>query len=193
MLEQAVASGSAGFLEHHAGRAEQVEREGRPMSCCLLPLTTLAIEASGPGVWPRESAVMVRALVSRRPFALHVPVGETRPHRAILIAGPSSSVEPLRKREQLVDVGRPTAAHRDPLVHQRGDRDLPAVADAAQPLGSGMRTLVKNTSLKSEAPVICLIGRISMPGLFMSTKKKVRPLCFASVGSWRVTRMPQSE
>ena len=36
---------------------------------------------------------------------------------------------------------------------------------------SGTRTSVKNTSLKSFAPLICLIGRISMPGAFMSTMK----------------------
>ena len=36
---------------------------------------------------------------------------------------------------------------------------------------SGTRTSVKNTSLKSDAPLICLIGRISMPGACMSTMK----------------------
>jgi hypothetical protein len=56
-----------------------------------------------------------------------------------------------------------------------------------------MRTSVKNTSLKSEAPVTCLIGRTSIPGLFMSTKKKVSPLCLGAAESWRVTRIPQSE
>ncbi len=55
---------------------------------------------------------------------------------------------------------------------------------------SGMRTLVKKTSLKLEEPEIWRIGLTSTPGLFMSSQKKVRPLCLASVGSWRVTRMP---
>ena len=36
---------------------------------------------------------------------------------------------------------------------------------------SGMRTSLKNTSLKAEPPLICLIGRISMPGDSMSTMK----------------------
>jgi len=58
---------------------------------------------------------------------------------------------------------------------------------------SGTRTLVKNTSLKARSPLICLIGRISMPGLFMSMKNIVSPLCFGTFGSVRVTMMPKSE
>ena len=40
------------------------------MSWSLLALTSLVIEASGPGVCPRESAVMVRNFVYLRPWAL---------------------------------------------------------------------------------------------------------------------------
>ena len=47
---------------------------------------------------------------------------------------------------------------------------------------SGMRTSVKNTSLKLAPPEICLIGRTSTPGLFMTRKNKVRPLCLGDVG-----------
>ena len=36
---------------------------------------------------------------------------------------------------------------------------------------SGTRTSLKNTSLKSDAPLICLIGRISTPCASMSTMK----------------------
>ena len=58
---------------------------------------------------------------------------------------------------------------------------------------SGMRTSVKNTSLKCDDPDTCWIGRISMPGVFMSRMKKVSPACFGTFGSLRATRMPKSE
>ena len=57
---------------------------------------------------------------------------------------------------------------------------------------SGTRTSVKYTSLKLDAPETCLIRRTSMPGERMSRKKNVSPLCFGTVASERVTRMPQS-
>src|SRR5215831_5835840 len=55
-----------------------------------------------------------------------------------------------------------------------------------------MRTSVKYTSLKWEAPEICLMRRVSMPGDFMERKKKVNPLCLGALGSLRATRMAQS-
>ena len=55
---------------------------------------------------------------------------------------------------------------------------------------SGTRTSAKKTSLKAEAPLICLIGRISMPGDSMSTMKYVMSACLAALGSVRVTIMP---
>ena len=57
---------------------------------------------------------------------------------------------------------------------------------------SGMRTLVKNTSLKCAEPESWRIGRISTPGAFMSRMKKVSPACFGTFGSLRATRMPKS-
>ena len=48
------------------------------------------------------------------------------------------------------------ARERHPLVHQRGDRDLPAVALAAEHSSRvGTRASLKNTSLNSASPVIC--------------------------------------
>jgi hypothetical protein len=55
---------------------------------------------------------------------------------------------------------------------------------------SGMRTLLKNTSLKCEAPEICLMPRTSTPGERMSRKKYVSPLCFGALKSERVTMTP---
>ena len=51
-----------------------------------------------------------------------------------------------------------------------------AVAFQPPPTGpkrqlSGMRTSVKNTSLKWDVPEICLIGRTSTPGVFISSRK----------------------
>jgi hypothetical protein len=42
-----------------------------------------------------------------------------------------------------------------------------------------------NTSLKCESPVICTSGRISMPGCFIGTMKKVMPLCLGTSQSVR--------
>ena len=57
---------------------------------------------------------------------------------------------------------------------------------------AGMRTSVKNTSLKCDSPVACTSGRISTPGVRMSTMKNVMPLCFGASGSVRASRMPKS-
>src|SRR5206468_902003 len=57
---------------------------------------------------------------------------------------------------------------------------------------SGMRVSVKYTSLKCEAPEICLMRRVSMPGDFIDRKKNVSPLCLPACGSLRATRMAQS-
>ncbi len=48
---------------------------------------------------------------------------------------------------------------------------------------TGTSTSVKNTSAKSSAPVMCLIGRTSMPGVSMSMISTVMPLCFGASSS----------
>src|SRR3546814_9943721 len=63
---------------------------------------------------------------------------------------------------------------------------------APRRLASGMRTSVRKVSLNSLAPEIWRIGRVSIPGVFISTTKKVSPLCLGTVGSVRTTRIPQS-
>ena len=55
-----------------------------------------------------------------------------------------------------------------------------------------MRTSVRKVSLNSLAPEIWRIGRVSIPGVFISTTTNVSPLCLGTVGSVRTTRMPQS-
>ena len=47
---------------------------------------------------------------------------------------------------------------------------------------SGMRHVGEEDLVEVEAPEICRIGFTSTPGLFMSSQKKVRPLCLAMVG-----------
>ena len=54
-------------------------------------------------------------------------------------------------------------------------------------------TGLKYTSLKPLWPLACLIGRMSMPGDFMSRKNMVMPLCLGRVGSVRVIRIAMSE
>ena len=44
-------------------------------------------------------------------------------------------------------------------------------------LALGMRTSVRKVSLKCWTPVICVMGRTSMPGDFMSRMKYVMPAC----------------
>ena len=60
----------------------------------------------------------------------------------------------------------------------------------AEPLGVGMRTSVKYTSLNSASPVIWRSGRTSTPGACMSTTKSVSPCASAASGSVRATSMP---
>ncbi len=54
------------------------------------------------------------------------------------------------------------------------------------------RALVMKTSEKSECPVICLSGRTSTPGWRMFSSTHEMPLCLATLGSVRASRMPQS-
>ena len=80
-------------------------------------------------------------------------------------------------------------------------RSLPRVTAASrQPSPSapirwstGMRTSVRNISLKCDCPVISVIGRTSTPGVVMSSTKYEMPLCFGADGSVRASRMPKSE
>ena len=57
-------------------------------------------------------------------------------------------------------------------------------------LATGTRISLRNTSLNSCARVACTRGRTSTPGLFMSTRMKVIPLCFGASGSVRTSRKP---
>ena len=57
---------------------------------------------------------------------------------------------------------------------------------------SGTRTSLKNTSLNDAPPLICLIGRISMPGRSIGMMNAVRPLCLTTSGSERAMSSPHS-
>ncbi len=48
-----------------------------------------------------------------------------------------------------------------------------------------MRASVKKSSAKVCPPVIVVIGRASIPGVRMSTRKHVIPACFLAAGSVR--------
>ena len=49
----------------------------------------------------------------------------------------------------------------------------------------GVRASVKNTSLKSAAPVIWRSGRTSTPGCFIESSRYEMPPCFCASGSVR--------
>ena len=55
---------------------------------------------------------------------------------------------------------------------------------------SGIRTSLRNTSLKLAPPDICLIGRTATPGSFIDRKNMVRPACLGTLGWVRVMMMP---
>ena len=146
------------------------------------------MEFSGPGVWPRDSA-------DHRPVA-----GVLKPD--------SSTYQFARRAHRAVFDGRLVVDHHFARAcTRRGSRHpcrrrstrVRSSASSATPASpdqlprrceSGMRTSVKYTSLKFAPPEICLIGFISTPGLFMFRKVR-EALCFGTVGSERVTRMPQ--
>gem|GEM_PF-5703590 len=58
---------------------------------------------------------------------------------------------------------------------------------------SRTRTSLKKISLNEAPPVICLSGRISTRGSFMSTMNAVRPLCLGMSQSVRAMISPMSE
>ena len=57
---------------------------------------------------------------------------------------------------------------------------------------TGTLASVRNTSQKLDAPFICLSGRASIPGCFMSMAKYVMPACLGTSTSVRASSMPKS-
>ena len=58
---------------------------------------------------------------------------------------------------------------------------------------SGTKTSLRNTSLKSELPVIMRSGRTSTPGACMSITMVVMPACLGASGSVRTVANPRSQ
>ena len=107
------------------------------MLCSLEPLTSLPIEDSGPGVSPRDSAVMVRKCEYLRPWLDTYQSASLSRTASFLRAGPSSS-SILRASSKMSSTPTlRTPADRIALVHQGRERDLPALADRAQALAVG--------------------------------------------------------
>ena len=87
--------------------------------------------------------------------------------------------------------------HNTPPVDNE-TRSLPSVTLAnRQPsscsptkLAAGIRTSVKKTSLKVLAPVISLIGRISIPGKSIGQMKYETPLCLGASIFVRAIKIP---
>ncbi|SKT97064.1 Uncharacterised protein [Mycobacteroides abscessus subsp. abscessus] len=57
---------------------------------------------------------------------------------------------------------------------------------------SGTMTPSRKTSLNISSPVISRSGRTVMPGVFMSSRKYVMPLCLGTSGLVRARQMAQS-
>ncbi|GIR09889.1 MAG: hypothetical protein CM15mP21_1510 [Hyphomicrobiales bacterium] len=147
-------------------------------SCILGPGTILPIELSGPGVSPLESAVSVLNLVFQT-LCFDIPVCQMLATLASLMAGPVSSSVWRASFKQFGIVNATALTNGKTLIHQSCQRNFPALAHITKTLAVGHATSVKNTSLKFDSPDICLIGRTSIPGDFMSRKKNVSPLCSA--------------
>ena len=58
---------------------------------------------------------------------------------------------------------------------------------------SGILTSLKKTSLNEDPPLICRIGRISIPGASIGTRNAVIPRCFRASGSERAINSPHSQ
>ena len=155
-----------------------------------MPATSLPIEFSGPGRSPFDSAEIARKLVYFSPEARTAQCASFERTARSSIARPSSSIRLLQNSNSS---GKPVAT----LAPIDIRSFISVVSDTFQPsltapsrCASGIRTSVKYTSLNSDWPLACLIGLISTPGLFMSRKNIVSPLCLATLGSVRVIRMP---
>ena len=96
------------------------------------------IEDSGPGVWPlreRRQRAVARQL---QPLLLDVPVGDLAAHLLVLDGRSVLEIGVARQFHQLVDIeAARRQADRQPLVHQGGERGLPALAHLAQALAVG--------------------------------------------------------
>ncbi len=135
-------------------------------ACC-----SLVIDPSGPASAPLSPLVGGALVVEPDEPTVDVRLREPLPDTQI-----GDRTVPLdepgdRAAADRVAADRTRARQRDPLVHQRGDRDPPSVALGTERSESGTRASVKKTSLNSASPVICTSGRTSTPGACMSTTK----------------------
>ena len=149
----------------------------------------LPIEPSGPGI--AHLAVLVGADV-REPQHLGA---DPQLHHLVELGLTALGREVLERLDERADDARAPlrdrAADRDPLVHQRGQRHAPAVADRAEALavgdpGVGEVHLVELGLARHLAQRPDVDGRVAC----MSTTNAVRPACLTASGSVRTTSRP---
>ena len=99
----------------------------------ILPVMAFPMEFSGPGSWPRESAVKLRNRVRGR-RAIDIPIGQLVPHTAILDGQTVFQLDFLGQLKRLFKSRRRPFADRKPFIHQRREGDPPTIADLAKPL-----------------------------------------------------------
>ena len=95
------------------------------------------MEFSGPGRSPLESAEIARMLVYFSPLARTAQLRKFRAHGRIVDRQPILEHQIAAELEQFRETGGDPGADRHPLVHQRGERHVPAVIDRAEPLRVG--------------------------------------------------------
>ena len=159
-------------------------------SCILDAVTSLLIDNSGPGVWPFDKAVILLYLVYFKPLDCTYQSAIFCLTSLLFIARPSSTsksrvISNISSKSK--PAGSPTASLSFIKVVRDTFQPSPSLPSLCE---SGMRTSLKKTSLKLEEPDICSIGLTSIPGVFISKKKYVNPLCFTALGSERATIIP---
>ena len=155
------------------------------------------MDASGPGVPPLDKAEIVLNLVYFKPLAsINQSASFSLTPPCLIIGSPlkSCSLAHVRASSMSEPLASPTASLSFIKVVMATFQPSPISPNLCE---SGILTSLKYTSLKPEPlpadPVICLMGLTSIPGDFISTKKKVRPLCFSNSGSCLTTKIPKSE
>ena len=155
---------------------------------------SLPSDPSGPAGWPARRISEARRLTnpSTRKW-LYALASSWR------ITG--SLVTPMARAVAMIWRHEPPTRDPPPPPSPEWSRSKPSVVSATfqpSPTGpsrieSGTRTSLKNTSLNDDPPLICLMGRISMPGRSIGMMNAVMPLCLTTSTSLRAINSPHSE
>lgn len=154
--------------------------------------TSVATEPSGPGVWPRRIAEVIRSPNS--------PTVRSAIHSSTSSRRVTGSCARPRVRASSISssaFGVSSIARTAPS-ETRSFANM--VVAARQPsftrpttFAAGIRTPSRKISLKCASPFIWWIGRISAPGELRSSTNIVMPRCLGTSGSVRAMSSPKSQ